>query len=103
MLATSSNKAMIMDASCHRSAGVGKREASRRRGVRSTVDNGDHSHGRGSVAQRLDGLLDWLEPHPARLPEIAVLVVANLAATLLRGPSHLRSYCDRVSSPPGAS
>jgi putative flippase GtrA len=28
--------------------------------------------------------LGWLEPHPARLLEIAVLVTANLAATLLR-------------------
>ena len=28
--------------------------------------------------------LDWVEPHPARLLELAVLVAANLAATLLR-------------------
>ncbi len=28
--------------------------------------------------------LGWLEPHPARLVEFAVLVAANLVATLLR-------------------
>jgi hypothetical protein len=28
--------------------------------------------------------LGWIEPHPARLIELAVLVAANLAATLLR-------------------
>jgi putative flippase GtrA len=41
--------------------------------------------------------LGWLEPNPGRLLEVAVLVVANLAATLLRFLL-MRSWVFRATS-----